>query len=531
MSGQTIAGPQDTYYIKSRGTDAVAFNKQTTPPLSYLDKGSLYELDDGLLYFDGTPLTGASASVATSLATTGAPVNVSLAAPPTSGQVLTSTSPTTSSWQTPSTVFRDNVTFIVDNAFVDRRLGFNVIGSAATTTTLVANQTANRAVTLPDATDTLVGRATTDTLTNKNISGATNTVEASALRTTTAPVVVSAAVAPIAGLGLVATSATTAAWSTVVAGPPASVNLTVPKWNGTTGRSLVNTGVSISALDALSIPGNLLLPATTSASVGNVLVGGTRFISGFGAANTFVGANSGNITLSGANNTGIGPQVLSAITSGASNTCVGSDCGVSVTTGTNNACMGHNSGLRLTTGSNNTFIGESSGRELLTGSSNVIVGGITAAYTTSETNNIVIGGTGVIADNNTIRIGLGTHVRNFTNGIRGRTTGVADAIPVLVDSAGQLGTVSSSIKYKENIHDLVSMESIIRQLRPVEFNYKGQDSKSIGLIAEEVEAIYPEMCIYTDASKTELLTVDYPRLTVMLLKCVQELLARHPVSQ
>jgi hypothetical protein len=40
-------------------------------------------------------------------------------------------------------------------------------------------------------------------------------------------------------------------------------------------------------------------------------------------------------------------------------------------------------------------------------------------------------------------------------GICGVTTVNVDAIPVLIDSAGQLGTVSSSIKYKENVVDLM----------------------------------------------------------------------------
>lgn len=49
-------------------------------------------------------------------------------------------------------------------------------GTASTTTTVVGSQTVNRTVTLPNATDTLVGKATTDVLTNKSIDATTNTI-------------------------------------------------------------------------------------------------------------------------------------------------------------------------------------------------------------------------------------------------------------------------------------------------------------------------------------------------------------------
>lgn len=53
-------------------------------------------------------------------------------------------------------------------------------GSASTTTTVQASQTADRTLTLPDATDTLVGKATTDVFTNKSIDASTNTVTVTA---------------------------------------------------------------------------------------------------------------------------------------------------------------------------------------------------------------------------------------------------------------------------------------------------------------------------------------------------------------
>jgi hypothetical protein len=73
----------------------------------------------------------------------------------------------------------------------------------------------------------------------------------------------------------------------------------------------------------------------------------------------------------------------------------------------------------------------------------------------------------------------------------------ADAIPVLVDLARQLGTVFSSIRFKENIATLDTDESLlIDKLRPVIFNYISQQKRSLGLIAEEVEEVYPEMCVW-----------------------------------
>jgi len=57
MSGQTLASPNDPYYLSSRGVNNVQFRKLSSPPLAYLDRGILYELDDGKLYFNGSALT------------------------------------------------------------------------------------------------------------------------------------------------------------------------------------------------------------------------------------------------------------------------------------------------------------------------------------------------------------------------------------------------------------------------------------------------------------------------------------------
>jgi hypothetical protein len=62
-----------------------------------------------------------------------------------------------------------NVTDGVDET---KRLMFNVSGGTTNTRTMLSStQTVDRTLSLPDATDTLVGKATTDTLTNKTITG------------------------------------------------------------------------------------------------------------------------------------------------------------------------------------------------------------------------------------------------------------------------------------------------------------------------------------------------------------------------
>lgn len=70
----------------------------------------------------------------------------------------------------------DTTTAIVDTSDPTIKVKIDAAGTTNTVTTILSSQTANRILTLPDATDTLVGKATTDTLTNKTISGASNTI-------------------------------------------------------------------------------------------------------------------------------------------------------------------------------------------------------------------------------------------------------------------------------------------------------------------------------------------------------------------
>jgi hypothetical protein len=262
-----------------------------------------------------------------------------------------------------------------------------------------------------------------------------------------------------------------------------------------------------------STAGNLNLAATTGATQGIITIGGQTFAHAFGANadnNTFVGQVAGNLTLTSGtavNNTGIGANVLHALTTGA-----------------NNVAMGVNSQLLVTSGSRNTSCGTSSLAALLTGVNNTVLGVNGGAnYTGAESNNICINSGGTAAESNVLHIGGGTGGgsaqlnKAFISGIRGITTGNNDAVAVLVDSANQLGTISSSVRFKENINDMGSKSDGLMKMNPVVFNYKEDATKrlSYGLIAEEVEKVMPDLVVYAEDGKP--LTLRYHEMPAMLL--------------
>lgn len=112
----------------------------------------------------------------------------------------------------------DNSFTIADNVDNTIQLLFNAAGTTGTSTTLLTSQTSNQVLTLPNATDTLVGRGTSDTLTNKTITNVNNNVTARALHSATTQVNVSASAAPTSGQVLVATGGTAATWQSLTSG-------------------------------------------------------------------------------------------------------------------------------------------------------------------------------------------------------------------------------------------------------------------------------------------------------------------------
>ena len=109
-------------------------------------------------------------------------------------------------------------------------------------------------------------------------------------------------------------------------------------------------------------------------------------------------------------------------------------------------------------------------------------------------------------------------------GVYGENVGSgAGTAVVRVSSGGRLGVDTSSKRFKTNISDIENF-NWIQDLRVVDFVWKKDNSKDWGLIAEEVEKIKPELVTLDDDGKP--FSVHYDKLTVLLLKQIQELSAK-----
>ena len=207
-------------------------------------------------------------------------------------------------------------------------------------------------------------------------------------------------------------------------------------------------------------------------------------------------------------NTATGSQALVSNTGGYSNTATGESALQSNTTGLRNTANGAEALVANTTGERNTAIGFSSLDKNTTGSFNVALGAGAGSGVTTADDVICIG-----------RAVEGVNVNGtcFIGNIRGVTTQNANALPVVIDGAGQLGTVASSERFKKDIAIMGQASEGILSLRPVTFHYKtdGTSTPQFGLIAEEVAKVNPALVSPDKEGKPY--TVRYDAVNAMLL--------------
>jgi hypothetical protein len=291
--------------------------------------------------------------------------------------------------------------------------------------------------------------------------------------------------------------------------------------SNTTGQ--LNTAIGAGTLLANTADQNTatgagaLLSNTTGS--GNTANGAFALFSNMGGgSNSAFGAGALFSNTTGIENTAIGSGALLSNTTGGVNTAIGLSALQNNTTGTAKSALGVNA-LGSNTGNNNTAIGEAALVANTNGSLNVALGAGAGSNLTTGDNNIDIGYNvlGVAGESNTIRIDNTDITTTIIRGISGQT--VASGATVLVAANGQLGTMTSSARFKQEIKPMDKASEALLALKPVTFRYKKEidpaGTSQFGLVAKEVEKVNPDLVVRDEKGKPY--TVRYDQVNAMLL--------------
>ena len=222
------------------------------------------------------------------------------------------------------------------------------------------------------------------------------------------------------------------------------------------GSTSTNTAIGRSALLSNSTG------ASNTATGNNALLKNTT-----GATNTATGNSTLLFNTSGSHNTATGEGSLLFNIIGNSNTATGEYSNYMNSSGNNNTSIGEYALYQNTTGSSNTALGNYSLRGNYTGSNNSALGSYTR-FAGDFNNSTAIGAEAAIYASNNIQIG--------NNQITKATVQVA-------------WTITSDRRWKSNIKTSNLGLDFIKQLRPVSYLRKNDESKKTeyGFIAQELE--------------------------------------------
>jgi len=112
---------------------------------------------------------------------------------------------------------------------------------------------------------------------------------------------------------------------------------------------------------------------------------------------------------------------------------------------------------------------------------------------------------------------------NGTARLRVMSTGTGT--DVVVDATGVLKKISSSLRYKKNIRELNINPQRFLQLEPVRFEWKTTGEEDIGLVAEDVEEVIPDLVIHDQEGRPD--AVKYDKVAIYLLQVVKTLNAKN----
>ena len=118
----------------------------------------------------------------------------------------------------------------------------------------------------------------------------------------------------------------------------------------------------------------------------------------------------------------------------------------------------------------------------------------------------------------------------YVSGVNGNV-GIKRGNPgVALDVTGEIRasdniTAYSDVRYKENIFRIENALSSVKEMRGVFYNPIGQSTSRVGVIAQEMEKVLPEV-VCTDTTENANKSVAYGNITAILIEAVKELSAK-----
>ena len=245
--------------------------------------------------------------------------------------------------------------------------------------------------------------------------------------------------------------------------------------------------------------------------------------------NTFVGAGAGYFASSGTNNSYFGSEAGASSTgaTGSFNTFMGDHAGVNNTSGGSNNFSGFSAGYSNTTGNGNNFIGYQAGHENLDGAFNTCIGYWAGFSNQSGSYNVFLGHNAGYYQTGSNKLYIDSCPTG--NCVTPLIYGEFDNKTVTINGSLTMSAVltPSDIRYKKDVEPLTSSLDKVTRLKGVSYLWKTDEhpgrgfgkGKQIGLIAQDVEKVVPELVTTDDKGYK---SISYDKLVPVLVEAIKE---------
>ena len=290
--------------------------------------------------------------------------------------------------------------------------------------------------------------------------------------------------------------------STIGSGESTAVgyNALLSNLNGWGNTAIGHYSQRLSTGDDNTSLGNFSLQSNTSGGE-NIAVGGYALYSNnIGYSNTATGFYTLYGNTSGNSNVGLGLWAGGLNSTGSYNVSLGAYALYAKTTGDYNIGLGYQAGQYIAN--------KSSSNTNSTGS--IFLGYRTSPLAASQTNQIVIGYDATGNGSNTVTIGNSSITDNY---FKGNIKATGDVVAFY----------SSDKNLKDNIEPITNSIDKIKKIGGYEFDWNDKQSTyeghDIGVIAQEIEEILPELVITRDNGYK---AVKYEKITALLIEGIKE---------